>query len=57
MKWIYHAVFDMVSPKLKRRKFLKNSSKPKLMKKRQKKIRRKKDNITKTKAKNNKAKS
>lgn len=57
MKWIYHAVFDMVSPKLKRHKLLKNSSKPKLMKKRQKKIRRKKDNITKTKAKNNKAKS
>lgn len=57
MKWIYHAVFDMVSPKLKRRKLLKNLNKQKLMNKRGKKIKPKKDNITKIKAKNSKAKS
>lgn len=57
MKWIYHAVFDMVSPKLKRHKLLKNLNKHKLMNKREKKIKPKKDNITKIKAKNSKAKS
>lgn len=57
MKWIYHPVFDMVSPKLKRRKLLKNLNKQKLMNKRGKKIKPKKDNITKIKAKNSKAKS
>lgn len=57
MKWIYHAVFDMVSPKLKRCKLLKNLNKPKVINKKQKKIKLKKDNITKIKAKNNRGKS
>lgn len=57
MKWIYHPVFDMVSPKLKRHKLLKNLNKQKLMNKRGKKIKSKKDSITKIKAKNSKAKS
>lgn len=57
MKWIYHAVCDMVSPKLKRHKLLKNLNKQKLINKKGKKIKLKKDNRNKFKEKNSKGKS